>query len=470
MIQSAMQSVRNHSCLLLLTLGATTGCTSLALFGDPRVVPPAPEPHAAQDAIRESGSGISYSSVSASVSDQFAELAAIAEPEGQVTAAERQLLQDQMALAQQRAALPPAPDPSSYPSPSQTVEASRAQAAISHPEQEVEKATLPPTGLGQRAPAPLSNSAPPGNSSGNSPSSRVANILPSEVGNGQASAATTDLLLPPGEPAVAPPPEGEVSTVAPLEQPEAKPLAIQVSHDEPVELGEWQETVAAATVQLEHDLARPGVDPQTASRWNAYLRLLHVVANRQQDAVEPIDALDDPDVRDFWKHQAYSLLVALDADERHAPSRRAALALRDLRTAADHLANMSTLDVRNVAFCKQVNSFGDFVEFKPYSFRPGAEVILYVEIENFAVEQRGREFDTELQGEYTILGAQRERIANVVLPLDKQSCKNRRRDYFIAYRMFIPNDIRAGEYTLVLTVEDIKGKKSNQATVGFQIR
>jgi hypothetical protein len=57
-----------------------------------------------------------------------------------------------------------------------------------------------------------------------------------------------------------------------------------------------------------------------------------------------------------------------------------------------------------------------------------------------------------------------------VLPRDKQLCNNRRHDYFIAYRVYLPKQIPTGSYTLQLTVEDVKGKKSNQASIDFRIR
>ena len=39
-----------------------------------------------------------------------------------------------------------------------------------------------------------------------------------------------------------------------------------------------------------------------------------------------------------------------------------------------------------------------------------------------------------------------------------------------AYRLFIPKDLAAGKYTLRLTIEDLKGKKSNQSSIDFKVR
>ena len=55
-------------------------------------------------------------------------------------------------------------------------------------------------------------------------------------------------------------------------------------------------------------------------------RLLHLIANHRDQAVAAMDKLSD-DEREYWKHQTARLLVALDADGKHADSRRAALTL-----------------------------------------------------------------------------------------------------------------------------------------------
>ncbi|MDA1052219.1 MAG: hypothetical protein O3C40_17315 [Planctomycetota bacterium] len=245
--------------------------------------------------------------------------------------------------------------------------------------------------------------------------------------------------------------------------------ATDVVKDEQVEPGQWSREIEHALASLSAELARPNLDRDERARLEIMRRLLYVATNQRDEAVSPIDQLDE-DEREYWKHQMHSLLVSTDADGKHPTTRRAALALRPLRTAADHLANVSTLDVRQLTFCKEVLSYGEYRVFDSYSFRAKEEVVLYVEVDNFAAHPRGDSFETELHSSYEIVDDAGRRVANVVLPVDKQVSNNRRRDYFIAYLLTMPTQIAPGSYRLNLTVEDVIGKKSNHAAVDFRIQ
>ncbi|MFV1965656.1 MAG: hypothetical protein ACC628_09560, partial [Pirellulaceae bacterium] len=262
-----------------------------------------------------------------------------------------------------------------------------------------------------------------------------------------------------------PQPVGDVRE--PVKRADSEPQA--PAETDNLTLGQWQKHLKVTTNTLEKELVSYDLEEDQAARWNTYLRLLHVISNHRDQAIEPIEGLTE-DEREYWKHLLYSLLVSLDADDMHASSRRATLALRDLRAASDHLSNISTLDVKGLTFCPQVYSFGRVVEYDSHTFSPDQEVLLYVEVDNFAVEQKGDQYETHLTAEYSLFDSRGVRVANVALPSDKQLCNNRRRDYFIAYPLSLPGDIPPGSYTLQLTIEDVIGKKSNLATIDFRIR
>jgi hypothetical protein len=97
---------------------------------------------------------------------------------------------------------------------------------------------------------------------------------------------------------------------------------------------------------------------------------------------------------------------------------------------------------------------------------------LYCELDNFVSEKSkdGKGFETQLQGSYEVVDASGKRVADQSLPLDSHVCRNKRRDYFIAYRIYIPQKIEPGKYSLKLTVEDVKGRKFGQSQVPFQVQ
>ena len=231
---------------------------------------------------------------------------------------------------------------------------------------------------------------------------------------------------------------------------------------------EWREQLANTLQTLEREVAKCSETDPEANVLATSARLLHVVANHREQAVAAIEKLDE-DEREYWKHQLHALLVALDAEDKHVGGRWAALVLRELRAAEDHLSNISSLDVRNLAFCEKVDGFGNYSPFKTTAFKPGTDVCLYVEIDNFSVEQVGDHYRTELQAEYTITDGTGRRIKNK-LPVAKEECRNRRHDYFISYVLTIPEDLPAGKYTLQLIVEDVIGPKSSQASIDFRVR
>jgi len=79
-------------------------------------------------------------------------------------------------------------------------------------------------------------------------------------------------------------------------------------------------------------------------------------------------------------------------------------------------------------------------------------------------------YETELHGRYEILDAQQRTVASRILPVDRNRCRNHRRDYFIPYMLYLPEKIPSGSYTLELVIEDKKGNKFGNAVIDFRIR
>ena len=249
----------------------------------------------------------------------------------------------------------------------------------------------------------------------------------------------------------------------------------KVSHvsDIPLREGIWQQQLHFAIESLEAELQESAdgeiLDTRNYESTQAILRLLYLIGGRGDDAMAKIPELDE-DRQEFWSKLIFALKSYLGPTGSPVTDRRAESALHDLQEAMASLANVSRLHIANLAFCSNVESFGQYTTLEPYLFPPDQEVLLYAEIDNFAAEHlKEGGYKTEMEGSYQILDRSGRRVADRTFASEEEICRNRRRDYFIPFRMWIPKDLYPGEYTLQLTIEDKVGDKFGQASIDFKV-
>ena len=232
----------------------------------------------------------------------------------------------------------------------------------------------------------------------------------------------------------------------------------------------WQSHLDRSITALEQQLASTDLDEREQTRLAGVLRLMYVAANRPEEATASLERLPSPQ-QEFWKQGMAGLTALLAPEGTPVASRQAKLALQHLRDACHELAALASLEVRNLAFCRRVESYGRYTEFEPYEFLPEQEVILYTEVNNFAVEKTPSGFETELLGSYQIFDEAGRHVGDYELPLDKQVCRHIRTDYFLPYRLYLPKTLAAGTYKIQVTMQDRKGHKFGQTEpVEFRIR
>lgn len=198
-------------------------------------------------------------------------------------------------------------------------------------------------------------------------------------------------------------------------------------------------------------------DEEELVRLEKELRLVQLAGEQPEEAVREIESLDVVE-KDAFAHLLMGLATWMNADEARRPTFRNAKIVREIRDAAAELAAASKLDVRNLAFCEKVESYGWYTEFAKSQFKPKQEVLLYAEVENFtAVRIADETYETELQGSYQIFDSQSKLVDDRELPLDLEQCRNYRKDYFLAYRIYLPDSLSPGKYRLELSIEDKKG-------------
>ncbi len=249
----------------------------------------------------------------------------------------------------------------------------------------------------------------------------------------------------------------------------------------------WQRQLRLAITRLERDLVENNeLDPLDERRMRACLGLLQLTSEAPEEAMEALENLDDQQ-QEFWRQTFLGLDILMNSDEQRKMRHRVEPAAVHLQRGLSALASLGPLRVQNLAFAKDVRGFGDYDETGARGFVPGEAALLYVEIENFTVDEtavaeenlttaRRRTvnavpmFETDLLGRYDLLDQNQRVVTSRTLPKITDICRQRRRDFFIAYDFYTPEDIAPGHYTIELTIEDRKGDKFGNATIDLRVR
>ncbi len=253
----------------------------------------------------------------------------------------------------------------------------------------------------------------------------------------------------------------------------------------------WQKQLRQAMTRLQQDLDSGSLDEVEAARLRTCLSLLQLAADDPERAMSTLEGMDEEQL-EFWRQTIMGLGVLLDPQELPKLRHRVEMATEHLQKGVSTLATLGPLRLNNLTFCTSVFGYGDFVECDPYSLEAGREVLLYVEVENFTVDEthsdtsdgsgRGTPrraaaatarvpyYTTELLARYDILDQNQRVVVSHTLPPNRDRSRNRRRDYFIPYSLILPKDLRSGSYTLELTIEDKKGNKYGNAVTDLRIR
>ncbi len=318
----------------------------------------------------------------------------------------------------------------------------------------------PPT----EAPAQISNEVEPTNANVSQPVTATASLSPPtrDAAIQQVSHSQTDQV---------PAPRSVVSRAVAESEPESVPEIIDDESPSPKTANVKTLSESALYNELVNRLSQANADESAADRSRRLVTLRHlmVLSGNVDDAVRGIDEMPEQE-QEYLRHQLLGLWTIIDPDGHPVPGRRFTAALPQLRQATNHLsAATDSLEVRSLAFCTEIESYGQIKKFPSTRFKAGQQVILYCEIENFVAVKVNDGYETNLQGSYDVFNETGEKVASQLLPADRQVSNNYLRDYFIAYQMNLPKELPPGKYRLQLTLEDITGKKFGQAAISYEI-
>ena len=261
---------------------------------------------------------------------------------------------------------------------------------------------------------------------------------------------------PPIEPSTIQPPPIKAEpmpTIAPATPPQPAPVEPAPKEPEPARPEEvWREGVRKLG-----SLARAKLEQSegSASPWGLRARVLSWLA--------------EPDIDPELGHRegdgVRAVLRALDEPPGESPRRG-----DEVRSAVLVLEDKAPLEIVDLRLCARVEGFGDFEPFEPAVRQAGTKVVLYCEFDGLRFEQTSNGFRTKVASQLEILpeggGSP---IWTRPLKTAEETCRRRRRDYYIAYLLILPPELTPGNYRIRLTGKDLTSDRSASREVPFAI-
>jgi hypothetical protein len=203
-----------------------------------------------------------------------------------------------------------------------------------------------------------------------------------------------------------------------------------------------------------------------------------VFDNRHSEAVQYLRAYNQPTQEICLRlFPVLAVMAQKSIDELSAPE---VANLNDqLQSLSDLLRPYSLLTIDKACFCEEIKSFG---RYKPvpegHAFlaaapnRPGARVLLYVELRNFASQFKDGSFVTRLSSSIEIRDQKGSPVCGFrEFPEEKQPIHTwtQLKDFCNKYSFPVPN-LPAGTYTLVIEVTDLARPEQPAASKAIEFR
>jgi hypothetical protein len=144
--------------------------------------------------------------------------------------------------------------------------------------------------------------------------------------------------------------------------------------------------------------------------------------------------------------------------------------VRSLQVATELLRGPGRFQVRGLAFCSRIRGFGNIDRVQANTFGAGQAVLLYSEVEHFFSDPVPGGFRTRISSVIDLLDANGRLAWSQDFGVVEDTSTGPRRDYFMSYRFHLPHSIKAGVYSVRLTLCDELANRSASGAIALSIR
>jgi hypothetical protein len=124
------------------------------------------------------------------------------------------------------------------------------------------------------------------------------------------------------------------------------------------------------------------------------------------------------------------------------------------------------LEVADLALCRRVKGFGDVEPWGAASPKGGQAVLIYGTLNNIRFEPDGDGVRSKLAATLDVLAAEGDRpLWSRTLKVAEDRCQTPRREYFVVYRVVLPDFVPPGSYRLRLRARDLVAGQDAERTI-----
>lgn len=204
-------------------------------------------------------------------------------------------------------------------------------------------------------------------------------------------------------------------------------------------------------------------DPE---RWGARAELIDRLAadldGRAKSVNDRFDRLSE-----LIKTASAPLARSIAVDSRQGLSEGS----RNRDEAVESAAKDVRFRLRTAQFCEKIGGFGVYVPSSSTVFKPGQDVLVYCEPEGIAYQTDSDGFRSRIASRVEILSeGSKDSVWSEDMGYVEDICRSKRRDYYVNFRVSLPESLAAGRYRLKVSQVDLIGETDASTEIPFVVK